>query len=99
MSKVGESLLRGAQEALAYAKKEKVKAKTHNILVPKDIDVKAIRRQLQLTQQAFAERYGISRRTLEKWEQGTRQPERTARAYLLVIQHNPEAVESALAEK
>ncbi|MDR3490845.1 MAG: hypothetical protein P4M12_02235 [Gammaproteobacteria bacterium] len=33
MSKLGESLLKGAKEALAYAKNEKIKAKMHKIKI------------------------------------------------------------------
>ncbi len=97
MSKLGESLLKGAKEALAYANKEKTNAKIHKIKVPKEVNVKAIRLKLHLSRKAFAERYGFSLRTLEKWEQGIRQPEGAARAYLVVISRNPKAVELALA--
>ena len=44
----------------------------------------------------FADHFGFSIRTLEKWEQGVRQPEGAARAYLVVIDRNPKAVEKAL---
>lgn len=98
MSKLSKSLLQGAKEALAYAKKEKTKAKTHKVAIPQEINVKKIRLKLHLTQQEFANRYGFSIRTLEKWEQGVRQPEGAARAYLVVIDRNHKAVESALAD-
>lgn len=97
MSKLGESLIQGAKEALAYAKKEKSDAKVHKVKIPKKIDVKTIRLKLHLSRQDFANRYGFSIRTLEKWEQGIRQPEGAARAYLMVISRNHKAVELALA--
>jgi putative transcriptional regulator len=96
MTKLGESLLKGAAEALKHAKGEKVKTKSHRFIVPKQVDVKAIRRKLHLTQKEFANRYGFSVRTLEKWEQGIRQPDVAARAYLVVIAKNHLAVELAL---
>jgi putative transcriptional regulator len=65
------------------------------ILVPKKVDVKAIRLKLHLSRQQFANRYGFSIRTLEKWEQGIRVPESAARAYLVVIDRNHKAVEAA----
>jgi putative transcriptional regulator len=37
-----------------------------------------------------------SLRTLQKWENGERQPEGPARAYLTVIDRNPAAVVAAL---
>lgn len=96
MSKVSESLLRGAQEALEHAKGKKVKAKTHTVSVPKTVDVRAIRLKLHLTRQEFANQYGFNLRTLEKWEQGTRAPDVATRAYLTVIDLNHKAVERAL---
>lgn len=97
MSKLGKSLLQGAKEALAYAENENIKVKVHKVRVPKKVNVKAIRIKLHLSRQEFANRYGFSIRTLEKWEQGIRQPEGAARAYLMVISRNHKAVELALA--
>ncbi len=34
MSKLGKSLLKGANEALAYAKKKKTTAKVHKVKIP-----------------------------------------------------------------
>lgn len=96
MSKVGESLLRGASEALSYAKGHKKGVKAHRIKIPTDINVRAVRNELHMTQNEFAEHFGFSVRTLEKWEQGVRRPEGAARAYLMVIKHNPKAVAVAL---
>jgi putative transcriptional regulator len=96
MSKIGESLLRGAKEALAHARGEKVKVNEYKVKVPMHVDVKAIRLKLHLTRLQFANRYGFSIRTLEKWEQGIREPDGAARAYLVVIERNHKAVEAAL---
>lgn len=96
MSKVGESLLRGAKQALAYAKGEKTGSKTYQVKIPKNINVSAIRDKLHMTQSVFAACFGFSIRTIEKWEQGVRRPVGAARAYLTVIDRNPEAVRSAL---
>jgi putative transcriptional regulator len=60
-------------------------------------EVRSIRRQTGLSQAAFAARYGLNLRTLQDWEQGRVQPDSPARAYLLVILHEPRAVERALA--
>lgn len=96
MTKIGESLLRGASEALTHARGEKSKVKVHKVNVPKQVDVKGIRNKLHLTRVEFANRYGFSVRTLEKWEQGIRTPDGAARAYLVVIDKNHKAVEAAL---
>jgi putative transcriptional regulator len=96
MSRIGDSLLRGARQALTHARGEKTKSKVHKVLIPQHIDVRAIRLKLHLSRQQFANRYGFSIRTLEKWEQGIREPEGAARAYLVVIDRNHKAVEKAL---
>jgi len=94
MSKAGESILRGARQALAYAKGEREGFVAH---VPEVLDVKAIRQRLGLTQTEFAARFGFDVRSVENWEQGRRQPERPARAFLRVIEREPDAVLRALA--
>lgn len=96
MSHIGKSLLKGAEEALAYAKGQTKGAKAYKVKIPKQVNVRAIRIKLHMTRHEFAEHFGFSVRTLEKWEQGVRQPEGAARAYLVVIAQNPKAVETAL---
>lgn len=55
-------------------------------------DAAAIRDRLGLSQAKFAELLGISRRTLEGWEQGRREPEGPARVLLRVAALHPEAL-------
>ncbi len=62
-----------------------------------DIDMKAIGTRLNMTQEEFAARFGFSINTLRHWEQGRRVPEGPIRAYLLVIDRDPKAVQKALA--
>ena len=45
----------------------------------------------------FAARFGFSVKNVQNWEQGLRRPEGPARAYLHVIEREPEAVARALA--
>ncbi len=66
---------------------------------PKPIDVKAIRKQVKMSQAEFARAYGISKRALQEWEQGGRQPDSAARAYLTVIAKEPAVVRRALANE
>ena len=61
------------------------------------VDVKAIRRQLRMSQAEFSRMIGVSVATLQNWEQGRRRPEGPARALLKVAAVNPEAVAAALA--
>jgi DNA-binding transcriptional regulator YiaG len=66
---------------------------------PKPIDIKAIRRRVKMSQAEFSRTYGISKRALQEWEQGGRQPDSAARAYLIVIAKEPAVVRRALARK
>lgn len=93
--KVADSIRQGLEEALAYAEGE-TDASRYRVRVPELINVKAIRAKLGMTQEQFAGRFGFSIKTLRHWEQGLRVPEGPARAYLLVIDRNPKAVEEAL---
>ncbi len=95
-SKAGSRILQGAREALAFARGE-ADPSVYRVHLPTDIDVKRMRRRLKLTQDEFSRRFGIPQGTLRDWEQGRRRPEGPARAFLLVIQHEPKAVERALA--
>lgn len=57
---------------------------------------KIIRRALGLSQEEFAARFHIPLGTLRDWEQGRKEPDAAARAYLMVIGRNPTAVAEAL---
>jgi putative transcriptional regulator len=59
--------------------------------------IRALRKRLKLSRQKFADRFGLDARALQDWEQGRRVPDRAARVLLTVIDHDPEAVERALA--
>jgi putative transcriptional regulator len=67
--------------------------------VPERINVRAIRERVGMSQAQFAIRFAISPRTLQEWEQGRRMPDATVRAYLTVIDRNPDAVQNALLNK
>ena len=60
-------------------------------------DVRSLRERLGLSQEAFAERFQISLRTIQEWEQRRRVPEGPALTLLRVIERDPKAVERALA--
>jgi putative transcriptional regulator len=60
------------------------------------VNVKRLRERLGLTQEAFAAAYRIPVGTLRDWEQRRKNPDAPARAYLLVIERNPELVASML---
>lgn len=74
-------------------------ARVRVVRVPEQVNVRAIRQQLNLSQKEFARRYGFSLDALQNWEQGRRFPDPTARVLLKVIEHDPHGVEEALAEE
>lgn len=59
-------------------------------------DVKAIRHKFDMSQQQFADFLMISVRTLQKWEQGERDPDGASHTLLRVMEKEPEAVKRAL---
>ena len=57
---------------------------------------KLIRRALGITQEEFAARFHIPLGRLRDWEQGAKEPDQAARAYLAVIVRDPDGVQKAL---
>jgi putative transcriptional regulator len=94
-SKLGRQVIEGLKLVEKHVKGE-IELPVRYVDVPDFVDVKAVREKSGLTQAEFARRYGISPRSLQEWEQGRRQPEGAVRAYLLVIDRDPRAVEMAL---
>ena len=60
------------------------------------VDVKKVRQRLHVSQSQFALMIGVSKDTLQNWEQGRREPEGPARALLKIVEKNPRAVLEAL---
>jgi putative transcriptional regulator len=58
--------------------------------------VSVIRRALKLSQEDFAGAFHIPIGTLRDWEQGRKEADAAARAYLRVIARQPEIVRKAL---
>src|ERR1700693_4924085 len=77
----GEDLVEGMKLGLAH---RRGKLELEQVW-PKPIDVKAIRKRVKMSQSEFSRACGISKRALQEWEQGGRQPDSAARAYLTVI--------------
>ncbi len=86
------------EQALAFAEGTAKKG-TYVVHIPPEIDVRAIRGRLGMTQQEFAIRFGFSVNTVRHWEQGRRVPEGPTRAYLLVIDREPKAVQKGASHR
>jgi putative transcriptional regulator len=87
----------GLEETRAYLDGSGNK-RGYGILVPARVNVKKIRTRLGLSQESFAQTYGFALSAVRDWEQGRRQPERSARILLRVVEREPEAVTRALAK-
>jgi putative transcriptional regulator len=93
VSKFGKELIKSLSEAVAHAH-GKGAAHVHVVDVP---DVRAIRTHLKMSQNEFAKAYRIPLATLKNWEQGRRQPDAPASAYLQAIARRPKVIREALA--
>jgi putative transcriptional regulator len=89
----GADLIEGMKLVLAH-RRGKIELER---VWPKPIDVKAIRKGVKMSQAEFSRAYGIGKRALQEWEQGGREPDSAARAYLTVIAKEPAMVRRALA--
>ena len=72
----GADLIEGMNVVLAH---QRGKVELEQVW-PKPVDVKAIRKRVKMSQAEFSRAYGISKRALQEWEQGGRQPDSAARA-------------------
>ena len=88
-----KELLESVEEADAIMKGKGKPGRSFEFVEP---EVKAIREKLGMSQSQFAALMGISKRTLENWEQGKRHPTGSAKALLTVVAKKPEAVLEAL---
>jgi putative transcriptional regulator len=69
-------------------------------IVPDDVeDVRALRTQLGLSQEAFAARFGFSVDAIRQYESRRRVPTGPARTLLRVIAREPDAVTRALSQR
>jgi len=80
-----EGALSGLEDVAAFVKGERLRGAVHS-------PVKALRERLGLSQNAFAETYGIPASSIRDWEQGRTSPDKTARAYLQAIARLPEEI-------
>lgn len=84
-----EKIAEGLNEALAIARGDSKPAK---LFIPPEIEVKEIRTKLKLSQDDFAALFGFTVNQIRDWEQGRARPLGGVRAYLLIIERDPESV-------
>ncbi len=84
---IGLEILEGIQEIKAY-KAGKVDLRRRELQEPSAPQI--IRKQLNLSQAAFAGLMGVSLRTIQDWEQGRRRPSGPAKSLLRIAEQHPE---------
>ncbi|MGN6564773.1 MAG: helix-turn-helix domain-containing protein [Thermomicrobiales bacterium] len=100
-SELGKLLIQGSEEVLAYQRGERalrehrvpITARGVIVLDPPHYDaarIRALRQQLALSQQLFADALNVSLATVRAWEQGLRVPEGATRRLLEIAEEHPE---------
>jgi putative transcriptional regulator len=88
-----EHMMDGLNDVEAFLAGKQERFKAH---VPQEVDVKAIRNRLGMTQAKFSGVFGFSLDAIKHWEGGRRTPEAPARTLLTVIDKNPAAFAAAV---
>lgn len=94
MTKAFDMIMEGLDEVESYLKGDRAGFVVH---IPEDVDVKAIRQKLKLSQPKFADTFGFSVGRVRDWEQKRFPIDAPSRVFLTVIEREPEAVFRALA--
>ena len=92
---VGESIVEGLRQAIAWTRGETDSARVTLVHVP-EVDARKVRIKMGLSQSQFATKFGFPPATLRNWEQGRSRPDASTRVLLAVIAKHPEAVEDVL---
>lgn len=96
MSKnVFDQIAEGLNETIAIARGEIEPAQLY---VPAELDVRAIRGKLRMSQDDFASAFGFSVHQIRQWERGRSRPLGAGRAFLLLIDTYPEQILHMLRE-
>lgn len=86
---INQELIAGLKDVEAY-KRGEIELRTFTVAAKKVAPPLEIRKRLNLSQQGFALRLGVSVRTLQAWEQGRRAPSGPALALLRIAEQEPE---------
>ncbi|MDR1702675.1 MAG: helix-turn-helix domain-containing protein [Sporomusaceae bacterium] len=90
---LAEGILKGLNEAISHAKGEPVSKIKETVI--HTANARFIREKLNMSQFQFSQAYKIPLATLKNWEQGRRNPDATASAYLWAIEQYPQEIKQA----
>lgn len=93
MTKAFDMIMDGLDDVDAFLGGEREGFTVH---IPEEVDVKAIRNRLNLSQPKFAETFGFSVGRVRDWEQKRFPVDAPSRVFLTVIDREPAAVLRAL---
>jgi putative transcriptional regulator len=96
MTKAFDMIMGGLDEVEAYVAGERQGFAVH---IPDEVDVKAIRSGLNLSQPKFAATFGFSVGRVRDWEQKRFPVDAPSRVLLTVIEREPDAVLRALSQE
>jgi putative transcriptional regulator len=88
-----DKIAEGMNDAIAFARGDASRGRE-----ARPVDVKAIRRSMNLTQAEFARRFRLPLGTVRDWEQRRTRPDSGSEVYLRMIEAEPATV-SKLVEK
>lgn len=94
-----ESIMQGLNEAVDYANGKTEGVRVHKVEV-KPVpsfnagDIKTIRGTLGMTQMIFASMLGVSKKTVEAWEEGINAPNGPSCRLLAMFRENPETAKT-----
>jgi putative transcriptional regulator len=91
--KAFDKIAAGLNEALEIARGDAKPARLH---VPAEVNVREIRKKLNLSQDDFAAEFGFTINQIRDWEQGRTRPLGGLRAYLMLISSDPKVVSKLL---
>jgi putative transcriptional regulator len=94
----GSEIISALEESVEYLKGKK-KLKTSEFIIPelpdlKAKDIKRIRTDLHLTQDALALILGVSKKTIEAWENGRNSPQGPATRVLSMLEKDPSILDT-----
>lgn len=92
----GSKIVDGMRDAVAHARGDETAARVYIARVPDNVDVRAIRNQLRMSQKEFALMFGFALGTIRNWEQGRRLPSGSDRVLLTLIHRAPDQIHQLL---
>ena len=93
MKRAFDKIAAGMEDAIAFARGDTSRGRE-----ARPVDVKAIRRSMNLTQAEFARRYRLPIGTVRDWEQRRTRPDSGSEVYLRMIEAEPATVSKLVAQ-